>query len=58
MIKSIKESSVKSRREFDETFKREAVLNWLHSGKSATVVGEELGILSEPSSNGMNGSTR
>ena len=44
MIKSIKESSVKSRRKFDETFKREAVLNWLHSGKSAEVVGEELGI--------------
>jgi transposase-like protein len=44
MIKSIKESSVKSRRKFDETFKREAVQNWLNSGKSAEVVGEELGI--------------
>ena len=44
MIKSIKASVLKSRRKFDETFKREAVLNWLHSGKSATVVGEELGI--------------
>jgi len=44
MIKSIKESSIKSRRKFDETFKREAVLNWLNSGKSAEVVGEELGI--------------
>ena len=44
MIKSIKESSVKSRRKFDETFKREAVQNWLHRGKSAEVVGEELGI--------------
>jgi transposase-like protein len=44
MIKSIKESSVKRRRKFDETFKREAVQNWLNSGKSAEVVGEELGI--------------
>jgi transposase-like protein len=44
MIKSIKESSVKRRRKFDETFKREAVQNWLNSGKSAAVVGEELGI--------------
>ena len=44
MIKSIKESSIKSRRKFDETFKREAVQNWLNSGKSAEVVGEELGI--------------
>jgi transposase-like protein len=44
MIKSIKTSSLKSRRKFDDTFKREAVLNWLHSGKSASVVGEELGI--------------
>lgn len=44
MIKSIKESSVKSRRKFDKTFKREAVQNWLNSGKSAEVVGPELGI--------------
>jgi transposase-like protein len=44
MIKSIKTSSVKCRRKFDETFKREAVQNWLGSGKSAAVVGEELGI--------------
>jgi len=44
MIKSIRESSVKSRRKFDETFKREAVQNWLSSGKSAEVVGDELGL--------------
>ena len=44
MIKSIKTMSVQTRRKFDQTFKREAVLNWLHSGKSATEVGEELGI--------------
>jgi transposase-like protein len=40
----MKQTSVRERRKFDETFKREAVLNWLHSGKSAAVVGEELGI--------------
>jgi transposase-like protein len=40
----MKQTSVPERRKFDQTFKREAVLNWLHSGKSAAVVGEELGI--------------
>ena len=40
----MKQTSVRERRKFDETFKREAVQNWLHSGKSAEVVGEELGI--------------
>jgi transposase-like protein len=40
----MKQTSVPERRKFDHTFKREAVLNWLQSGKSATVVGEELGI--------------
>src|SRR5476651_1106693 len=40
----MKQTSVREHRKFDETFKREAVLNWLHSGKSAAVVGEELGI--------------
>ena len=44
MIKSIKTTSVQNRRKFDQTFKREAVQNWLNSGKSAQVVGEELGI--------------
>src|SRR5436189_5281516 len=44
MIKSIKESIIKRRRKFDETFKREAVQNWLDSGKSAELVGEELGL--------------
>ena len=44
MIKSIKTTSVSSRRKFDPTFKREAVQNWLNSGKSAAVVGGELGI--------------
>lgn len=40
----MKQTSVRERRKFDETFKREAVQNWLNSGKSAGVVGEELGI--------------
>jgi len=40
----MKQTSVPERRKFDQTFRREAVLNWLQSGKSATVVGEELGI--------------
>jgi transposase-like protein len=40
----MKQTSVREHRKFDETFKREAVLNWLQSGKSAAVVGEELGI--------------
>jgi transposase-like protein len=44
MIKSIKTSSVKSRRKFDEAFKREAVQNWLNSGKSAELVAQELGL--------------
>jgi transposase-like protein len=38
------QTSVKSRRKFDETFKREAVQNWLQSGKSAAVIAEELGL--------------
>jgi transposase-like protein len=40
----MKQTSVRERRKFDETFKREAVTNWLRSSKSAEVVGEELGI--------------
>ena len=37
-------TAVKTRRKFDETFKREAVQNWLTSGKSAPVVAQELGL--------------
>ena len=44
MIKPIKEPSVKARRRFDETFKREALNNWLASGKSAEVIAQELGL--------------
>jgi transposase-like protein len=40
----MKETPVKTRRKFDETFKREAVQNWLQSGKSAEVIAEELGL--------------
>jgi transposase-like protein len=38
------QTSVKNRRKFDETFKREAVNNWLTSRKSAEVIAQELGI--------------
>ena len=38
------QTSVKTRRKFDETFKREAVQNWLTSGKSAEVIAQELGL--------------
>jgi transposase-like protein len=40
----MKQTSVRERRKFDETFKREAVQNWLQSGKSAQVVAQELGL--------------
>ena len=43
-MKPVKQAPIKSRRKFDETFKREAVNNWLSSGKSAEVIGEELGL--------------
>ena len=45
MIKTNNQSVVKTRQKFDQTFKREAVNNWLASGKSARVVALELGIL-------------
>jgi hypothetical protein len=35
-------------RKFDKTFKREAVQNWLSSGKSADVIAGELGINPPP----------
>lgn len=43
-MKSLKTTHPEARRKYDITFKREAVQNWLSSGKSATVVGEELGV--------------
>ena len=43
-MKAIKNSALKVRRKFDPIFKREAVNNWLSSGKSAEVVSEELGL--------------
>lgn len=45
MLKPIKEPSMQVRRKFDQTFKREAVQNWLTSGKSASVIAKELGLL-------------
>jgi len=45
MIKTNNQTAVKTHRKFDQTFKREAVNNWLTSGKSANVVALELGIL-------------
>ena len=45
MIKANNQNTVKTRQKFDQTFKREAVNNWLTSGKSASVVAVELGIL-------------
>lgn len=44
MIKPINKTSIHGRRKFDETFKREAVNNWLSSGKSAEVIAQELGL--------------
>ena len=40
----MKETPIKVRRIFDETFKREAVQNWLSSGKTAGVIAKELGL--------------
>lgn len=44
MIKPIKQTPVRRYRKFDETFKRQAVGNWLSSGKSAEVIAQELGL--------------
>jgi len=43
-MKPVKMKPSKTRRSFDETFKREALNHWLTSGKSAQVVGQELGV--------------
>ncbi len=40
----IKASHPSTHRKFDEAFKREALNNWLSSGKSAATVAKELGI--------------
>ena len=44
-MKSVKQTVVKPRRKFDDTFKSEAVKNWLSSGKSAGVIAKELGVV-------------
>ena len=43
-MKPLKASPIQVRRQFDAPFKREAVANWLASGKSADVVALELGL--------------
>jgi transposase-like protein len=40
----MKQAPVQARRKFDETFKHEAVQNWLQSGQSAEVIAQELGL--------------
>jgi transposase len=44
MIKSNEQSHGRTHRKFDENFKRQAIANWLASGKSAEVIAQELGI--------------
>jgi transposase len=44
MIKPTKPAAVRTHRKFDETFKRQAVGNWLSSGKSAEAIAQELGL--------------
>lgn len=44
MIKPNNKAAVTTRRKFDQTFKRQAVGNWLASGKSAAVIAQELGL--------------
>ena len=43
-MKKSEQTPIKERRKFDKAFKREAVNNWVASGKSAAVVAGELGI--------------
>jgi len=48
MLKSIKtEPANQPRRKYDPAFKRQAVEHWLTSGKSAEIVGAELGLGAE-----------
>lgn len=44
MIKPNTPMPVRTHRKFDENFKRQAVANWLSSGKSAEPIAQELGI--------------
>jgi transposase-like protein len=43
-MKTINTNPDRVHRKFDESFKREAVQNWLYSGKSAEVIAQELGL--------------
>ena len=45
-MKPVNQTPVKGRRQFDQTFKLEAVNNWLASGKSAELIAQELGFAS------------
>lgn len=49
MMQSLKESAVESHRQYDLRFKKEAVQNWLNSGKSPAVVAEKAGWRADPS---------
>jgi transposase-like protein len=44
MNKPMKQKTETTRRKSDETFKCEAVQNWLNSGKSAELIADELGL--------------
>jgi transposase len=44
MIKANLPRPVRTQRKFDKDFKRQAVANWLSSGRSAEVIAQELGI--------------
>ena len=44
MTKANKQMPVRTHRKFDPDFKRQAVANWLSSGKSAELIAQELGI--------------
>jgi len=45
-MKPLKVIPTKPRRKFDETFKRETLNHWLTRGKSAELIGQELGLTS------------
>ena len=45
MMKSMVAAHVKVRRHYDALFKREAVAEWLASGKSAEIVAHELDLI-------------
>lgn len=44
MSKTMKQPLVRTYRKFDESFKRQAVSNWLSGSKSAALIAQELGL--------------